>query len=801
MKIQLSEVICKGEKQMEEIRIRNQEELVSLDISEVTEQRLLELFLDKPRGTVYVTNDSFLIGIITLGNFRRSQINGRELINKRFITVKETDENKILQIFADRKNINAIPVVDETNRIVKEYYRYNDEIELKNNRIPLSIVKQIYHEVVLMPYEVIIFVLDTLSDNEHEETTIDIYNKSTNKQILIVDHLSLFEIKTLAEEKHVYIYDLCDEQRYKIRSLFYKKYYIDNTGYDVDRKKFLSYVKNIASLFNEFGVIRAEGISSSFIESCTGRGIGLNMEFLKWNNEYDCYEYTKEVEPKIEIVFSFLAISKNPFIMVNKKLIPFIIIFDINTVDYKGIDWDIAYNIIPILKKNGIKCIVLNAPLNEMNEVNSFLDKDIKKKESGSEDYLKFWEYDEEKASKLRRIFIGINKKGYLEIDNIEKENVHYINGERFTYGNPVKYKNTLYLFGPCLVLETCVEDLYTIGSYLRTKVENEYYIENRGNIWSSMNLVMRQRIYKPGDIVIVVAKNPEAYQKNGIKVHSIIDAYKKMPDMQNNVWDSLLHCNRIATKYVTDEIYNILIKQGIFKTTIPLETIKTVKFYYEKTNMTDNDINENLREWLQTVRSFKNKTAKNAGTIVMNCNPFTLGHRYLIEEARKQVDFLYIFVVEEDKSYFKFSDRFEMVKQGVADLDKIAVLPSGRFIISTSTLPGYFDKDKLQYCNLDASEDIELFGSVIAKQFDIKVRFAGEEPLDQFTRQYNHAMSKSLPEYGIRFVEIPRKCSGNEVISASRVRACMKENNYDAIKELVPTTTYKYLMKYYQNN
>lgn len=76
-----------------------------------------------------------------------------------------------------------------------------------------------------------------------------------------------------------------------------------------------------------------------------------------------------------------------------------------------------------------------------------------------------------------------------------------------------------------------------------------------------------------------------------------------------------------------------------------------------------------------------------------MNCNPFTLGHRYLIEEACSQVDILYVFVVEEDKSYFKFEDRIEMVRQGTKDLKQVQVLPSGKYIISKETFAQYFKK------------------------------------------------------------------------------------------------------------
>jgi len=140
------------------------------------------------------------------------------------------------------------------------------------------------------------------------------------------------------------------------------------------------------------------------------------------------------------------------------------------------------------------------------------------------------------------------------------------------------------------------------------------------------------------------------------------------------------------------------------------------------------------------------------------------------------------------------------MVKRGVADLGNVIVLSSGRYIISTETLPGYFNKDQLQNVKLDASADIEIFANIIAKCLNITVRFAGEEPIDAFTRQYNETMKRVLPGKGIEFVEIPRVCKGDEVISASRVRKSLMEKKYEDIKRLVPLTTHKYLeMKYFE--
>ncbi|MDR2649967.1 MAG: hypothetical protein LBB94_09685 [Clostridiales bacterium] len=181
-------------------------------------------------------------------------------------------------------------------------------------------------------------------------------------------------------------------------------------------------------------------------------------------------------------------------------------------------------------------------------------------------------------------------------------------------------------------------------------------------------------------------------------------------------------------------------------------------------------------------------------GSIVMNCNPFTLGHRYLAEYAVSKVKHLFIFVVEEDKSVFPFADRIELVKQGTSDLENVTVLPSGKFIISSLTFSDYFNKSELQDRTIDPSQDVELFAKEIAPALGITVRFAGEEPLDNVTRQYNDAMRKILPQYGVKFEVIPRKESGGEVISASKVRKLLETKDFDEIAKIVTETTFAYL-------
>ena len=135
-------------------------------------------------------------------------------------------------------------------------------------------------------------------------------------------------------------------------------------------------------------------------------------------------------------------------------------------------------------------------------------------------------------------------------------------------------------------------------------------------------------------------------------------------------------------------------------------------------------------------------------------------------------------------------------MRQGVKHLPNVEVLPSGRFIISQQTFSGYFNKAELQDVAVDSSEDVEIFGKEIAPTLGITIRFAGAEPKDNVTRQYNETMRKILPRYGVEFCEIPRKEISDEPISASSVRAALHAGDFDKIKKLVPPSTLAYLQK-----
>ncbi|SBW03739.1 putative (Citrate (pro-3S)-lyase) ligase [uncultured delta proteobacterium] len=203
---------------------------------------------------------------------------------------------------------------------------------------------------------------------------------------------------------------------------------------------------------------------------------------------------------------------------------------------------------------------------------------------------------------------------------------------------------------------------------------------------------------------------------------------------------------------------------------------------------------NIHCNAWLSSVPRFPAAEGKTTGAIVMNCNPFSRGHQHVIETALRQVDRLYIFLVEEDKSFFSTKDRAAMLLAGVARFgDRVRVAPSGTFIISSVSLPEYFVKDQIDY-EPDSTLDILIFGTFIAPSLGVSVRFFGEEPFCAVTRSYHQQQKELLPACGIRCVEIPRLTHGNTAISASRIRELLQKELWDDIAALVPATTLDHL-------
>lgn len=405
----------------------------------------------------------------------------------------------------------------------------------------------------------------------------------------------------------------------------------------------------------------------------------------------------------------------------------------------------------------------------------------------------------------LRQLYDGskvYENNGIKYLADFNSTYVNIVSGKRITLGQPEKYKNRIYVYGQCTTRGTGVEDGETIPSYLQQLVNqhksNSFRVENcatgcGSDLYDDI-MHMKMERFKSGDVVILCTNleivPTELFDENEIPYYDCSFLFNRPHHFGEWFTDTTFHTNKIGNQQIARYIYEELDKQNLWNRAY------TEEKYLESENEGEDIVQygEEMEEYLEFLRKHR-KNGEKIGSIVMNCNPFTKGHQYLIEKAASSVDYLYIFVVEEDKSFFPFADRMELVKKGTAHLDNVIVIPSGKFIISAVTFPGYFYKDDNQNVQIDTSMDIKIFGQYIAPELGISIRFAGNEPTDLVTRQYNETMQEQLPRYGIRFEVVQRKEENKRAISASLVRKYLNEKRFDKIKPLVPETTYNYLI------
>lgn len=227
---------------------------------------------------------------------------------------------------------------------------------------------------------------------------------------------------------------------------------------------------------------------------------------------------------------------------------------------------------------------------------------------------------------------------------------------------------------------------------------------------------------------------------------------------------------------------------------------ISTAKFFQDLGFYEIARVNETLVFMENRCRGFddylkklaKTKRDGTAAALVMNANPFTLGHQFLVEKAASECDTLHLFLVSEDASLVPFSVRKQLVQEGTAHLSNIVYHDSGPYIISNATFPSYFLKDEETVIQSHARLDLQIFKQ-IADALSITARYVGEEPTSQVTGIYNQIMSAELPAAGIDCIIVPRKTANGKAISASTVRQCIQTKDWNTMKTLVPLSTLQY--------
>ena len=392
------------------------------------------------------------------------------------------------------------------------------------------------------------------------------------------------------------------------------------------------------------------------------------------------------------------------------------------------------------------------------------------------------------------------------KLSDCQENGMNIIAGNRFTAHQPEKYVNTVYCYGLCTAFGASVRDENTLESCLQDNINTNKIplrvvnsscgvFRGRMSIINNLYILLNTK-FKQGDIVIIIdfldwfMKDSYVFQGITYRLCDIFnnEVNKSLRCFIDRYWG---HFDEIGNKAVADFLYNI-----IKKTYVSLTDNKRVPALFIAEIENEYNVSKELNNYLINLQQYR-VDFQNIGAIVMNGNPFTKGHRYLVEYASNQVDFLYLFIVQEDCSEFAFKDRLAMAKINCHDLKNVCVLPSGKYMISALTFGEYFYKKALQNQTVIPIKDVRIFGKFIAPKLNITKRFVGEEPFDRVTAQYNKVMKEVLPGYGIELVEIDRAQEGADIISASKVRELLSCGNIARCRSLLTDATWNYLREY----
>lgn len=199
----------------------------------------------------------------------------------------------------------------------------------------------------------------------------------------------------------------------------------------------------------------------------------------------------------------------------------------------------------------------------------------------------------------------------------------------------------------------------------------------------------------------------------------------------------------------------------------------------------------QNINQVLLDLKEQYNISDNKKACVIINANPMTLGHEYLIETAANENKEVLVFVVSEDLSSFPFVHRFEIIKNATKHLQNVTVLPTLSYLVSHITFPKYFLKEDQLIKDEQTLVDVLVYKQYYTKLFNIVKRYVGEEPYSFNTAKYNNVLKDHLRKH---LVILPRKEKDKKAISASMVRKLIKAKKIEKIKEYVPQATYDYL-------
>jgi [citrate (pro-3S)-lyase] ligase len=283
-----------------------------------------------------------------------------------------------------------------------------------------------------------------------------------------------------------------------------------------------------------------------------------------------------------------------------------------------------------------------------------------------------------------------------------------------------------------------------------------------------------------------------------------VYDGDKKIAtaSLSNNIMKCFLVIDEYKNQNITNMMFHHLVhklqERGVhhyFVFTAPSNEKVFKSLHMKKIVETMNTVllegGEFITDVLTNLKKEYHVSDEKKAAVIINANPMTNGHLYLIETAAQENKEVLVFVVSEDLSSFPFEDRFSIIKNATSHLSNVTVLPTLSYLVSKLTFPKYFLKEDQLIQAEQTLVDVLVYKQYYSKIFNINCRYLGEEPYSYNTNKYNQVLKDHLNSH---VKVIPRKTHHKKAISASLVRKLIKANKIDKIKDYVPRATYDYL-------
>lgn len=811
-------------------------EFTKLSEADLSQEGVFRFFFQTDRKVLFLVDDNEkLTGIITLGNFIKNLNQVQEAVNRNFLFVKSTSADCMLseaEAIYNKYNIRSdIPVIDEAQRIVGYItdLNLNFESETVHEKKIEDLLEKVnqYKESVYLQKELDAFyhIMEKTRvyawDCQEFQRFFSLFGGKIKVSFLSGDEYLTYIEEILKNENHrqderktSVIFDLGQGNRrlllkqLGVTFVYSPDKFMAEFSYLVENEEFTRMIR-----ITETSVYRL----CHFVDDVGMEDIKFQANSLMTKYFYD---YMKREGIPVSLTDTGSVSTMQASWLVNgisgsaDDYVGFI--FCDLLEQQRTIDESLSGGDIPVYNFTGAANAKLTRHEKEWFEkygtLEAFLDNEnmeaLELLYSGDCEKGMAGEY----ASGIRYLW-PVKRRFENDITVYSDYKSKYINienGFRRTCNQPEKYAHTIYLTGPCYVFGPFVEDSHTIPSLLAERLKEDgysYRVVNLGVLASNKGSQLLKTLdLKPGDMIInmVYNENVERVKALFTNVTDPSGDFDAIPERADMFFDKSVHCNRKGNAVYADSIYRQIKASLLSADAAPVK--KNQIYDILKTDVSDLHL-YGFHQYVDMLRKEKEKIpfgAKTIGCVVMNCNPYTLGHQYLVEHALRNCDYLFVFIVQEDMSYFSFEDRIEIARINCQKYDNVSVVASGKMLASHVTFPDYFKREAVRDHSAAMNNmkvvpivDLRVFSSYIAPVLGIRKRFVAEEPLDPVTRQYNEYMKEVLPVFGLEVEEIQRKTLGDgETISASVVRKLYKSRKFEDMKKMLTEDTYDYLVR-----